>query len=166
VVVRGALGHHEHAQRLLLAVRTDRNGAGRDGTAAAAHRLEFGLHRPGRALCVRLIPLRTVELHLELVEFGRQPGVGAGTGRRPPAAPLDLSAQLVVFLDQTGEFALDLVQEGVDLLLVVPPLADRGLFKGHVVHVGRGERHRNSSGQLRPRRAVVIVVADSVIRRA
>jgi hypothetical protein len=41
-----------------------------------------------------------------------------GGGRR--RAALELRAQLVVLLDQPGELALDLVEEGVDLLLVVP----------------------------------------------
>jgi hypothetical protein len=58
-------------------------------------------------------------------------GGGAATG-----------AQLVVLLDQPSELRLDHIQEGVYLVLVIPALADRGLFEHDVVHVGRRQWHR------------------------
>src|SRR5581483_8435822 len=95
------------------------------------------------------------ELRLELDVLLGDARVGARAGGAGPAAaaPLHLSPQLIVLFDQTGELTLDLIEEGVDLLLVVPPFAYRRLLEGDVVHVGRGQRHRNSSGQLRPRAA-------------
>ena len=76
-------------------------------------------------------------------------GGGRGTGRA--AATATGRTHLVVVLDEARQFAFDLVQERVDLIFVVAPFSNRGLLKGDVVDVGRGERHRNSSGQLRPR---------------
>src|SRR6266540_2351285 len=120
--------------------------------ALRADLLQLGLHAAGGLLRGRLLPLDPVELGFHLGQFGRQPGVGTGPGWcAATATPFELRPQLVVFLDETGELTLYLVKEGVDLLLVVPPLADRGLLECDVVDVGRGQRHRNSSGQLRPR---------------
>ena len=52
-------------------------------------------------------------------------------------APLEV----VVLLDETRELHLDDVEEGVDLFLVVPTLADRRLLERDVVYFGRGKRH-------------------------
>src|SRR2546423_1691528 len=132
------LGHQEHQQRLLLALaRADRTALGTD-------LLEFGLHAARRLLGGRLLPLYPVELSLQLTQFGAHPGVATGH-RCATTAAFSRRPQLVVLLDETGEFALDLIQEGVDLLLVVAPLADGGLLERDVVDVGRGQRHRNSS---------------------
>ena len=133
MVVGGALGHHEYPQRLLLTV------AGDDRAALGAHLLQFGLHRPRGLLGRGLVPVEPVELCLELGVLLGEPGIATAADRHggSPAA-LSRRAKLVVLLDQTSEFALDLVQEGVDLLLVVPPLTDRRLLEGDVVDVGRG----------------------------
>src|SRR3954454_24804145 len=88
-------------------------------------------------------------MRLQLTQLRREPRERAtAESAAATAAALHVRAQLVVFLDETGEFALDLVKEGVDLLLVVPPLADRGLLERDVVDVGRGQRHRNSLGSV------------------
>ena len=52
--------------------------------------------------------------------------LGVGTG---PAA---VGAQVIVFLDQSGQLDLDDVEECVDLLLVVTALAYRWLLEGHI----------------------------------
>jgi hypothetical protein len=55
----------------------------------------------------------------------------------------DLVTQVVVLPDQAGQFGLHQVEEGVDLVLVVSPLTDRGFAERDVVHVGGRQRHRS-----------------------
>jgi hypothetical protein len=103
VVVGGALSHHEHAECLLLAVAGNR-------TAGRAGRLQLRLQAAGGLLGLSLLPRHPLELGLEVGELGGQTRVPARAGGRAPTAPaLELSAELVVFLDQTGELALDLI---------------------------------------------------------
>src|SRR6185437_8373292 len=119
---------HEHAECLLLAVAGDR-------TAGRAGRLQLRLQTAGGLLGLSLLPRHPLELGLEVGELGGQPRVPTRAGGRAPttATALELSAELVVLLDETGELALDLIEEGVDFLLVVAPFTDRGLLKGDVV---------------------------------
>ena len=49
--------------------------------------------------------------------------------------------ELVVLLDEARELDLDDVEEGVDLLLVVPAFANRRFLEGHVVDFGGCEWH-------------------------
>mgnify|MGYP005824610279 CR=1 FL=1 len=61
-----------------------------------------------------------------------------GTGRRQVLVELaDALAQVGVLLDEPGQFGLHQVQEGVDLVLVVPPLADRRFAERDVMYVCR-----------------------------
>ncbi|GAA1826216.1 hypothetical protein GCM10009682_52360 [Luedemannella flava] len=129
MVVSGALGHHEHPQRLLLAV------AASGAAALGADLLQLALHLPGGLLGRRLLPLHAVERRLEIAQLRGQPRVTARTGRGSTAAG---SPELVVLLDESCEFALNFVEESIDLLLVVPPLTDRGLLERDVVDVSRG----------------------------
>src|SRR5690606_41672706 len=76
---------------------------------------------------------------------------------RVPEALLELSdllAQVLVLLDQASQLGLDQVQERVDLVLVVPPLPDRGLAERDVVDVGGRQRHRITSCSPRRRHRV------------
>src|SRR5215218_1089731 len=68
-------------------------------------------------------------------------GWAAGGGGATAGAA---GAELVVLLDQAGQLGLHDVEEGVDLVLVVAPLADGRLLEDDVVHVGRREWHLRS----------------------
>src|SRR5918997_2208605 len=86
-----------------------------------------GHHRPWRLQRTKItsgIDRRSTELAIEL---------------------LNLVAEIVVFLDQTSQLGLNQVEEGVHLVLVVAPLADRRLTERDVVNVGGGQRHRITS---------------------
>src|SRR5262249_49010838 len=112
--------------------------------ALGAQLLELGLHGARRLLGGRLVPLQAIELSLQVTVLLREAGIAARPGltRRATGLP----AEFVVVLDEARQLTLDLVQERVDLIFVVAPLADRGLLKGDVVDVGRGQRHRGLLG--------------------
>jgi len=57
----------------------------------------------------------------------------------------DLLSEILVLLDQPGQLGLDQIEERVDLVLVVPPLPDRGFAERDVVDVGGRQRHRITS---------------------
>src|SRR5690606_5724503 len=98
--------------------------------------LQLTLHGAGVLLGRGLVPLQPAELRLELgVLLGQ---AGASAYPATTAAALEAGATPAVLLDEPGQLALDLAQEGVDLLLVVPSLADRGLLEGDIVNVSRG----------------------------
>jgi hypothetical protein len=59
-----------------------------------------------------------------------------------PRGATTAGTELVVLLDQAGQLGLHHVEERVDLVLVVAPLADGRLLEDDVVHVGRREWHR------------------------
>src|SRR5690606_11876033 len=98
--------------------------------------LQLVLHGAGVLLSRDLVPLQPVKLGLELSVLLSQPGVSAHPATT--AATLEAGTKLAVLLDEARQLALDLVQEGVDLLLVVPSLANRGLLEGDIVNVSRG----------------------------
>src|ERR671926_933335 len=58
---------------------------------------------------------------------------------------LHLVTEIVVLFDQPSQLGLNKVEEGVHLVLVVAPLADRRLTERDVVNVGGGQRHRITS---------------------
>src|SRR5581483_11620855 len=74
---------------------------------------------------------------------------------------LDLVPEVVVLLDQPSELGLNEVEEGVHLVLVVAPLADRRLTERDVVNVGGGQRHRITSRT--PRRLCTCWAHDLVL---
>ena len=65
-------------------------------------------------------------------------GAGAGQLLIELGDPL---TQVGVLLDEPGQLVLDQIEEGVDLVLVVAPLADRRLAERDVVDVGWCKRH-------------------------
>ncbi len=119
-----ALGAGQHLLGLRLGlVDVAVGGLGRQG------------QHPGRAGAVVLAGLRR-DHRRRHGRRGRRLG-----GRGELGAAAGAGAQFVVLLDQAGELGLDDVEEGVDLVLVVTPLADRWLLEDDVVHVGRRQWH-------------------------
>ena len=83
-----------------LAVATDRAALGAD-------LLKLGLHGASRLLRGGLVPLDAVHLRLQLGVLRGEPWIGAGSHRAAPTATaLELRAQLVILLDETGELEL------------------------------------------------------------
>jgi hypothetical protein len=91
----------------------------------------------------RLLELADARLQATVVvAYSRELGharAAAAIGDDPTATWSRL--ELVVLLDEARELDLDDVEEGVDLLLVVPAFANRRFLEGHVVDFGGCEWH-------------------------
>jgi hypothetical protein len=139
VVVGRALRHHQHRREAVAAARR------RGGHGGAAGRLELRLHAAGVLLGAGPGGLHALELRGDVGQLVAEGPAGRRrTGRARPAV-LHPVVQGGVLLQQAGQLLLDLVQEGVDVLLVVSALAHRRLLEGHVVDVGWGEQDRAPS---------------------
>ena len=90
---------------------------------------------------VRLQPLVLLAGRAQLGRIGATSTLGRGRrGTATLARP-----EVVVLLDQARQLDLDDVEERVDLLLVVPPLADRWLLERDVVYFSGRQRHSVTS---------------------
>src|SRR4051812_30163661 len=110
-------------------------------------------HRRGRLGALHLLRRRRHLPHPGLWTRARLLQVRVGVAE-PLVELRDLLAQVVVLLDQPRELGLHEVQEGVDLVFVVPPLTNRGLAERDVVHVSGRQRHRITSCSPRRRNRV------------
>ena len=112
-------------------------------------------------------PLQLADAVLQLCVLVARGGQLGGTAvvlrlgsRRGRALPLDPRPgaprpEVGVLLDEAGQLDLDDVEERVDLLLVVAPLADRRLLEGDVVDFGGVNGIRSPRGSSRAGRAGV-----------
>ena len=71
--------------------------------------------------------------------------VAPGVHRRSALLLLNLIAEIGVLLNQPSQLGLNEFEEGINLVLVVAPLADWRLTERDVVNVGGGQRHRVTS---------------------
>jgi hypothetical protein len=61
---------------------------------------------------------------------------------------LNLAAEIGVLLDQPSQLGLNKVEEGVYLVFVVTPLAQRRLTERDIANVGGHQRHRIITSRL------------------